>query len=189
MSKMGISTVQSYCGAQIFEAIGLGQEVIDKYFTWHAVAHRRHRPGRHRPGSPRPGTTRPSPTAAPTAILSTSAAITSIARKASITCSTRKPCTSCNTLAGPDNYKVFKEYSKLVNDQSRRLAPCAGLMEIKFCRARGSNPSADLRIDAEARLGPIEKSSRSRKSSSASRRERCRTAPSARKPTKRWPSP
>jgi glutamate synthase domain-containing protein 2/glutamate synthase domain-containing protein 1/glutamate synthase domain-containing protein 3 len=34
MSKMGISTVQSYCGAQIFEAIGLGQEIIDNYFTW-----------------------------------------------------------------------------------------------------------------------------------------------------------
>ncbi|MCS7167733.1 MAG: glutamate synthase large subunit [Gemmatales bacterium] len=36
MSKMGISTIQSYRGAQIFEAIGLGQEVIDKYFTWTA---------------------------------------------------------------------------------------------------------------------------------------------------------
>ena len=33
MSKMGISTVQSYCGAQIFEAIGLGKEIVDKYFT------------------------------------------------------------------------------------------------------------------------------------------------------------
>src|SRR5690348_11852566 len=32
-SKMGISTVQSYCGAQIFEAIGLNHEVIDRYFT------------------------------------------------------------------------------------------------------------------------------------------------------------
>ena len=32
-SKMGISTVQSYCGAQIFEAIGLNREVIDRYFT------------------------------------------------------------------------------------------------------------------------------------------------------------
>ena len=32
-SKMGISTVQSYRGAQIFEAIGLSEEVIDKYFT------------------------------------------------------------------------------------------------------------------------------------------------------------
>jgi glutamate synthase (NADPH) large chain len=34
MSKMGISTVQSYCGAQIFEAIGLNRDVIDRYFTW-----------------------------------------------------------------------------------------------------------------------------------------------------------
>ncbi|HMB95363.1 MAG TPA: glutamate synthase central domain-containing protein, partial [Tepidisphaeraceae bacterium] len=32
-SKMGISTVQSYRGAQIFEAIGLGESVIDRYFT------------------------------------------------------------------------------------------------------------------------------------------------------------
>jgi glutamate synthase (NADPH) large chain len=35
-SKMGISTVQSYRGAQIFEAIGLSREVVDKYFTWTA---------------------------------------------------------------------------------------------------------------------------------------------------------
>jgi len=34
MSKMGISTVQSYHGAQIFEALGLGQDFIDNYFTW-----------------------------------------------------------------------------------------------------------------------------------------------------------
>ncbi len=34
MSKMGISTAQSYCGAQIFEAVGLNRDVIDKYFTW-----------------------------------------------------------------------------------------------------------------------------------------------------------
>ncbi|HIA14775.1 MAG TPA: glutamate synthase large subunit [Nitrospirales bacterium] len=32
-SKMGISTVQSYCGAQIFEAIGIHNDVIDRYFT------------------------------------------------------------------------------------------------------------------------------------------------------------
>jgi glutamate synthase (NADPH/NADH) large chain/glutamate synthase (ferredoxin) len=32
-SKMGISTVQSYCGAQIFEAIGLNHDVINRYFT------------------------------------------------------------------------------------------------------------------------------------------------------------
>ena len=33
MSKMGISTVASYTGAQIFEAIGLGRELVDEYFT------------------------------------------------------------------------------------------------------------------------------------------------------------
>lgn len=32
-SKMGISTIQSYQGSQIFEAIGISSEVIDKYFT------------------------------------------------------------------------------------------------------------------------------------------------------------
>ena len=34
MSKMGISTIDSYRGAQIFEAVGLNSEFIDKYFTW-----------------------------------------------------------------------------------------------------------------------------------------------------------
>ncbi|MGA8494526.1 MAG: glutamate synthase-related protein, partial [Xanthobacteraceae bacterium] len=33
MSKMGISTYQSYCGAQIFDAIGLKSEFVAKYFT------------------------------------------------------------------------------------------------------------------------------------------------------------
>ncbi len=33
MSKMGVSTVASYTGAQIFETVGLSQEVVDRYFT------------------------------------------------------------------------------------------------------------------------------------------------------------
>src|SRR5690606_10229425 len=33
MSKMGISTIASYRGAQVFEAIGLGHELVDEYFT------------------------------------------------------------------------------------------------------------------------------------------------------------
>jgi glutamate synthase (NADPH/NADH) large chain len=33
MSKMGISTVASYCGAQVFESIGLAQDLVDEYFT------------------------------------------------------------------------------------------------------------------------------------------------------------
>ena len=34
MSKMGISTIQGYRGAQIFEAVGVSQPVVDRYFTW-----------------------------------------------------------------------------------------------------------------------------------------------------------
>src|SRR5947209_6500647 len=33
ISKMGISTIQSYCGAQIFEAVGLQRDLIDEHFT------------------------------------------------------------------------------------------------------------------------------------------------------------
>ncbi|MFM7141346.1 MAG: glutamate synthase central domain-containing protein, partial [Alphaproteobacteria bacterium] len=36
MSKMGISTLQSYRGAQIFEAIGLSSALVERYFTWTA---------------------------------------------------------------------------------------------------------------------------------------------------------
>ena len=33
MSKMGVSTVASYTGAQIFEAVGLARDLVDEYFT------------------------------------------------------------------------------------------------------------------------------------------------------------
>src|SRR5207253_1187041 len=33
MSKMGISTMPSYCGAQIFEAVGLAPELVERHFT------------------------------------------------------------------------------------------------------------------------------------------------------------
>ena len=33
ISKMGISTIQSYCGAQIFEALGLDRNLVERYFT------------------------------------------------------------------------------------------------------------------------------------------------------------
>src|SRR5690606_38016266 len=38
MSKMGISTYMSYCGAQIFEAVGLQSSLVDKYFSGTATA-------------------------------------------------------------------------------------------------------------------------------------------------------
>jgi glutamate synthase (ferredoxin) len=36
MSKMGVSTIDGYRGAQIFEALGLSQEIVERYFTWTA---------------------------------------------------------------------------------------------------------------------------------------------------------
>jgi hypothetical protein len=63
ISKMGISTIQSYRGAQIFEAIGLDKAFVDKYFTWTASrvggiprtagGSRRARMGRSLPVAPR----------------------------------------------------------------------------------------------------------------------------------------
>ncbi|HVQ75140.1 MAG TPA: glutamate synthase large subunit [Candidatus Binatia bacterium] len=66
ISKMGISTIQSYRGAQIFEAIGLDKAFVDRYFTWTAsriggigldviareVAERHHRAFTDRPVRP-----------------------------------------------------------------------------------------------------------------------------------------
>jgi glutamate synthase (ferredoxin) len=43
MSKMGISTLQSYCGAQVFEAVGLDKAFVDKFFTRTGLADRRRR--------------------------------------------------------------------------------------------------------------------------------------------------
>ena len=48
MSKMGISTVASYTGAQIFEAVGLAEGARRRVLHRHRVAHRGHRPRRDR---------------------------------------------------------------------------------------------------------------------------------------------
>ena len=52
MSKMGVSTVASYTGAQIFEALGLSQPLVDKYFTGTTSKLGRHRAARDRPRDP-----------------------------------------------------------------------------------------------------------------------------------------
>ena len=58
ISKMGISTIQSYCGAQIFEAVGLAPELIDRHFAGTAsriggIGARRARARDARPPRPR----------------------------------------------------------------------------------------------------------------------------------------
>ena len=59
MSKMGISTYQSYCGAQIFDAIGLSPAAGRRIFHRHRDDDRGHRPRRARRGDARGGTASP----------------------------------------------------------------------------------------------------------------------------------
>ena len=79
MSKMGISTYQSYCGAQIFDAVGLAETFVQQYFTGTASKHRRRRPSRDRPRRARRATATRSAIHRSTSRRSTWAATTSIA--------------------------------------------------------------------------------------------------------------
>ena len=172
ISKMGISTIQSYRGAQIFEAIGLDKEFVDRYFTWTAsrmggvgieVVAR----GDAAPASARvpraAGGRRPS---------SSGAASTSGAATASTTCSTPRPCSSCSTPSRSDQYGVFKEYTRR-----------------STTRARTVHAARALRVQVgAARRCRSRRWSRSRRSSSASPPARCPTARSARRRTRRSPS-
>ncbi len=98
MSKMGVSTVASYTGAQVFEAIGLGAEVIDACFAgttsrlsgvgFDALAEEAHLRTRH--ATPRPP--RAWPTGGWRGAVNTSGGAT-----ASFTCSARRPSSSCST--------------------------------------------------------------------------------------------
>ena len=123
MSKMGISTIQSYCGAQIFEAVGLNQDFIDNTS----------------PGPPsRVGGVgldviaeevlvrhaARSPNASQRPYRSTSAASINGARTASIICSIRKRSTGCNGIR-TSNYTVFKEYSDRSTIRRKNCARCA----------------------------------------------------------------
>jgi glutamate synthase (ferredoxin) len=130
MSKMGISTVQSYCGAQIFEAIGLNQDVIDRYFTWTSSrisgvgldviaeeAKARHR--RAFPERPVNGHT-----------LDVGGQY-QYRREGEYHLFNPETVHKLQYACRTGNYKVFKEYSALVNDRSQKLCTLRGLFEFK----------------------------------------------------------
>ncbi|MBN9460287.1 MAG: glutamate synthase subunit alpha [Burkholderiales bacterium] len=131
MSKMGISTYMSYCGAQIFEAIGLARPMVDKYFTGTPSnvggigifevaeeAIRLHRAafgqdatleGFLDPGGEYAWRVRGDEHMwTPESI-------------AKLQHSTRA-----------NNYTTYKEYAQLINDQSRRHMTLRGLFELRF---------------------------------------------------------
>ena len=137
MSKMGISTIASYRGAQIFEAIGLNQTLIDDYFTNTAsrvegigmdtlAAEARHR---HQFAyAPRPDE-RALPLD-PGGVYQWR----SSGEKHLFNPTTIHKLQKATRLG---NYEVFREYSDAVNDQSRDLYTLRGLMDFKFDESEG----------------------------------------------------
>jgi glutamate synthase (ferredoxin) len=133
MSKMGISTVQSYCGAQIFEAIGLNRDVIDRYFTWTAsrisgvgldviaeeaiARHRRAYPERPVNGH----------------VLDAGGHY-QYRRDGEYHLFNPESIHKLQYACRSGKYDVFKQYSKLIDDQARRLCTLRGLFELKMDR-------------------------------------------------------
>ena len=149
MSKMGISTAQSYCGAQIFEAIGLEPGRHRQVLHLDGVARRRHRPRRDRRGGRRRATTAPSPTGRSTATRSTSAASTSTASDGEYHLFNPETVHKLQHACRTDNYKVFKEYSEA------RQRPVEAAL----------HPARPVRAQARRRSrSPSRRSSRSRRS-------------------------
>jgi glutamate synthase domain-containing protein 2/glutamate synthase domain-containing protein 1/glutamate synthase domain-containing protein 3 len=133
ISKMGISTVQSYHGAQVFEAIGLSRALIDKYFAGTAsriggigleviaeeVQARHDRAHPDRP-MPRLGLD------AGGQYQFRNDGEFHLFNPETI----HKLQAACRT----GNYETYRQYARLVNDQSRRLATLRGLMALKPTR-------------------------------------------------------
>jgi glutamate synthase (ferredoxin) len=130
MSKMGISTLQSYCGAQIFEAIGLESPFVDRYFT-----HTASRIGgvgldvvarevleRHAHGFP---TRTPAP-----AELEAGGEY-QWRRDGEFHLFNPDTVFKLQHATRSGQYRIFKEYTTLVNDQSRKLGTLRGLLEFR----------------------------------------------------------
>jgi glutamate synthase (ferredoxin) len=131
MSKMGISTIQSYRGAQIFEAVGLTHTMIDKYFAWTSsrvegvgidviakeaqMRHERAFSDRQIDGK--------------TLDVGGKYQWRQDGEHHLFNPETvHKLQYACRT----NNYKVFKEYSELVDNQTKRLCTLRGILELKF---------------------------------------------------------
>ncbi len=131
MSKMGISTAQSYCGAQIFEAVGLNKDVIEHYFTWTPsrisgigldviAAEVKARHEHAFPERPMNGHT-----------LDVGGHY-QYRKEGEYHLFNPETIHKLQHACRSNNYGVFKEYSGLVNNQAKRLCTLRGLFELKF---------------------------------------------------------
>ncbi|MGF1578414.1 MAG: glutamate synthase large subunit [Gemmataceae bacterium] len=131
MSKMGISTVQSYCGAQIFEAVGLNQEVIDRYFTWtpsrisgigfDTIA--KEAIERHYKGYP------DRPTNGHTLDVG---GHYQYRKDGEYHLFNPESVHKLQNAVRTGNYNVYREYSELINNQAKNLCTLRGLFQFKF---------------------------------------------------------
>jgi glutamate synthase (NADPH/NADH) large chain len=135
MSKMGISTVGSYTGAQVFEAIGLGQEIVDEYFT--GVVSRlggvdldvlaREVIERHRKAHPE------NPTELAHRELDGGGEY-QWRREGEYHLFNPETVFRLQHATRTKRYEIFKEYTQLVDDQAKKLATLRGLFELKSDR-------------------------------------------------------
>ena len=147
MSKMGISTIQSYRGAQIFEAVGLNQELVDRYFT--GTASRIEGVGfdviaketiaRHERAFPRRDV--------PVSSLDCGGQY-QWRREGEFHLFNPETVHKLQHAVRSGNYKTFKEYSKAVDDQARRLCTLRGLFDLKT-EGRTPIPIAEVEPAAE----------------------------------------
>ncbi|MGE3956512.1 MAG: glutamate synthase large subunit [Vicinamibacterales bacterium] len=130
MSKMGVSTLQSYCGAQLFEAVGLEKAFVDKYFTRTAsriggvgisvVAEEVRR--RHMQAFP----------ARPVAEADLEwGGEYQWRRDGEYHLFNPDTVFKLQHATRSGQYRIFKDYTKAVDDQSQRLATLRGLLELK----------------------------------------------------------
>ncbi len=130
ISKMGISTIQSYRGAQIFEAIGLNQSVVDKYFTWTPsrvagigmdVITEEVRM-RHAHAFPDRQVTGPA--------LDVGGQY-QWRQDGEVHLFSPQTVHKLQQAVRNGSYKIFKEYSALVNDQNKKISTLRGLLDFK----------------------------------------------------------
>src|SRR5712691_6908767 len=133
MAKMGISTMKSYCGAQIFEAVGLGPELIDKYFTGTPSRVRgigleeiaREAQQQHAkafPAIPLNGHT-----------LEVYGQY-QYRNDGELHLFNPKTIHLLQKACRTNDYATYKEYTKLIDDQAERTATLRGLMALKYAR-------------------------------------------------------
>src|SRR5438034_816879 len=141
MTKMGISTLQSYRGAQIFEAIGLNSELVERYFTWTASRIE----GVGLDVLAREAQLRHDHAYKISPSLDGDLDVGGQyqwRRRGEHHMYNPNTVALLQHAARAGSYKKFKEYSAAVNDESRRLCTIRGLLTFK--RGTGSIPLAEV---------------------------------------------